>query len=163
MVGHMGLPAITVAIVLAVMGLASLTVFIERLVTFARSRAASRQFVGAARESMEAGKLDVALAAAEQHAKRGHLARVVRSALATYTHAVKTADTSALTPVERTQRHMARYMEDIGATCTAASTSSHRSVGRASSGCSARCWVSAVLFRAFPPVRRPGGGVGGYQ
>ena len=115
MVGHMGVPAITVAIVLAVMGLASVTVFIERLVTFARSRAASRLFVGAARESMEAGKLDVALAAAEQHAKRGHLARVVRSALATYTHAVKTSDTSALTPVERTQRHMARYMEDIGA------------------------------------------------
>jgi biopolymer transport protein ExbB len=111
----MGIPAITVAIVLAVRGLASLTVFIERLVTFARSRAASRQFVGAAREGMEAGHLDLALAAAEKHAKRGHLARVVRSALATYTHAVKTADTSALTPVERTQRHMARYMEDIGA------------------------------------------------
>lgn len=115
MVGHMGGPALAVAIVLAVMGLASLTVFIERLLTFARSRAASRQFVAAAREPMETGKLDLALAAAEQHAKRGHLARVVRSALATYTHAVKTADTSALTPVERTQRHMARYMEDIGA------------------------------------------------
>ena len=35
---HMGWPAITVAVVLLVMGLASLTVFIERNVTLRRSR-----------------------------------------------------------------------------------------------------------------------------
>jgi biopolymer transport protein ExbB len=115
MVAHMGAPAIAVAVILAAMGMASLTVFIERLLTFGRSRTASRQFVAAAGESMSAGKLDAVLAEAEKRAKHGHLARVTRSALATYTHALKTADTSGLTPVERTQRHMARYMEDIGA------------------------------------------------
>lgn len=115
MLGHMGGPALAVAIVLAVMGLASLTVFIERLLTFARSRTASRQFVAAARENMGAGKLDLALAHAEKYATHGHLARVVRSALATYTHAIKTPDITGLSPVEWTQRHMARYIEDVGA------------------------------------------------
>ena len=42
--GHMGWPAITVAALLMVMGLASLTVFIERLLTMRRSRIASAQF-----------------------------------------------------------------------------------------------------------------------
>ena len=36
---HMGVPAMVVAVVLIIMGLASLTVFIERLITLGRSRA----------------------------------------------------------------------------------------------------------------------------
>jgi hypothetical protein len=44
----MGWPAITVAVVLLVMGLASLTVFIERNVTLRRSRSASQRFAAEA-------------------------------------------------------------------------------------------------------------------
>lgn len=112
---HMGVPAIAVAIVLMAMGLASLTVFIERLITFARSRIASKRFADEVAADMRAGNIEVVLRAAETHAKHSHLARIVRAGLTTYLHACRTADISGLTPVERTQRHMARYMVDIGA------------------------------------------------
>lgn len=115
MLGHMGLPAILVAVVLAVMGLASLTVRIERLLTFRRSRTASRAFADQVASDMAAGKIEAVLHATEAHAQYGHLPRVARAALSTYTHARETADVSGLTPVERTQRHMARYMDDVGA------------------------------------------------
>jgi biopolymer transport protein ExbB len=115
MLAHMGAPAIAVAVILAVMGLASLTVFIERVITFRRSRSASRQFAAKVADDMATGRVEAVLAEAEKTARVGHLPRVVKSALTTYSHALKTADVSGLTPVERTQRHMARYMEDIGA------------------------------------------------
>ena len=111
---HMGIPATVVAVVLVVMGLASLTVFIERIMTLRRSRASSRTFAAAIDQSMASGDIDAILAESERHAT-GHLARVVRSGLATYWHATKTADISGLTPAERTRRHLERYMEEIGA------------------------------------------------
>jgi len=111
---HMGLAAMVVAAVLVVMGLASLTVFIERIIALRRSRSASRAFATAVAEPMQSGDIDAVLGASESH-KAGHLARVVRSGLTTYWHAIKTADISGLTPAERTRRHLERYMEEIGA------------------------------------------------
>ncbi len=111
---HMGVAAMVVAGVLVVMGLASLTVFIERIIALRRSRIASRNFAAAVAEPMQAGDIDAILTASEGHST-GHLARVVRSALTTYWHATKTADISGLTPAERTRRHLERYMEEIGA------------------------------------------------
>jgi biopolymer transport protein ExbB len=111
---HMGVPAMVVAGILVLMGLASLTVFIERVITLRRSRAASRAFAAQVSEAMTAGKIDVILTEAEKF-KHGHLARVVRSGLTTYWHACNTADISGLTPAERTRRHLERYMEEIGA------------------------------------------------
>ena len=115
MIRHMGGPALTVAVLLAVMGLASLTVFFERFFTFRRSRAASKQFAAAIGADMQAGRLKAVVDQAEEFAKHGHLARVVRTGIMTYAHARETSDVSGLTPIERTQRHMARYMEDVGA------------------------------------------------
>jgi biopolymer transport protein ExbB len=115
MLAHMGLPALIVAVVLAVMGLASLTVFIERVVAFRRSRASSKRFTAEVRDALAAGDLEQILAVAEAHARHGHLPRIVRSVVSTYAHALKTADVSGLTPVERAQRHTVRYMEDVGA------------------------------------------------
>jgi biopolymer transport protein ExbB len=109
---HMGIPAIVVASVLVVMGLASLTVFVERLLTLRRSRAASRLFATQVADDMDRGRFDAVIAAAEQF-KIGHLARVVRTGLTTYRHAQQTVDASGLTPVDQTQRHMERYMEEI--------------------------------------------------
>lgn len=111
---HMGVPALVVAVVLVVMGLASLTVFIERIITLRRSRAASRAFAAAVAEPMEKGDIANILTVSDSY-KQGHLARIVRSAITTYWHATKTADISGLTPAERTRRHLERYMEEIGA------------------------------------------------
>jgi biopolymer transport protein ExbB len=112
---HMGAPALAVTVVLAVMGLSSLTVFFERFFTFRRSRSASKRCAAAIGPDLQAGGLKAVVDAAEPFAKQGHLARVVRSAIMTYAHARETHEVSGLTPIERTQRHMARYMEDIGA------------------------------------------------
>ena len=111
---HMGLPAVVVAGVLLLMGLASLTVFVERLLTLRRSRAASRAFSAKVIEDMNAGNFDAVIAEADNF-QRGHLVRVVRTGLATYRHAEQTADVSGLAPVEQTQRFMERYMEEISA------------------------------------------------
>ena len=52
---HMGVPAMIVAGVLVIMGLASLTVFVERIITLRRSRAASRPFAGAVGADVDGG------------------------------------------------------------------------------------------------------------
>ena len=44
---HMGVPAMIIAGVLLTMGLASLTVFVERMFALRRSRQASRRFAAA--------------------------------------------------------------------------------------------------------------------
>lgn len=110
---HMGVPAMVVAVILVGMGLASLTVFIERIITLRRSRAGSRRFADAATEGMQQGDVDAVIAEAEQY-KRSHLARIVRSGLTTYWHAKSTVDVSGLSPAERTRRHLERYMEEVG-------------------------------------------------
>jgi len=115
MIRHMGAPALAVAVVLAAMGLASLTVFFERFFTFRRSRSASKRCAAAIAPDLQAGRLKAVVDGAEPFVKQGHLARVIRTGITTYAHARETQDVSGLTPIERTQRHMARYMEDIGA------------------------------------------------
>jgi len=111
---HMGIPAMVVASVLLLMGLASLTVFVERVFSLRRSRRASRVFSSRIAESMSAGRFDAAIAEAEKQ-KHSHLARIFRSALVTYRHAERTADASALTPFDHTQRFLERYLEEIAA------------------------------------------------
>lgn len=114
MLQHMGGPAIAVAAVLLLMGLASLTVFVERLLTLRISRSASRRFSNAVADDMNAGRFDAVIAASDRF-KRGHLARIVRTGLSTYQRAEQTADVSGLTPFDQTERFMERYMEEIAA------------------------------------------------
>jgi len=109
---HMGWPAVIVAAVLLTMGMASLTVFIERILTLRLSRSASRRFASATGEHMDSGQFDAVVGAAEEY-KRSHLARVIRSGLATFRRAQQTNDVTGLTPIDRTQRHMERFMEEI--------------------------------------------------
>jgi biopolymer transport protein ExbB len=112
--GHMGVPAKVVFAILIIMGLASLTVFIERILTLRRSRRASREF---AAESGSHVREDMIGTVIEEAAKypHGHLPRLVGTALATYRHARDTADVSVIPPAERTRRHMERYLEGVGA------------------------------------------------
>jgi biopolymer transport protein ExbB len=111
---HMGVAAMIVAGILVIMGMASLTVFVERIIALRRSRTASRAFAAAVAEPMQAGDINGILTASDGY-RDGHLARVVRAGLTTYWHATKTADISGLTPAERTRRHLERYMEEVGA------------------------------------------------
>jgi biopolymer transport protein ExbB len=111
---HMGWPAVIVACSLLVMGLASLTVFIERILTLRRSREQSRKFAAETGGHLRAEMIDQVIDEAAKY-KHGHLPRLVRTALTTYRHAHDTADVSVLGPAERTRRHMERYVEDLGA------------------------------------------------
>jgi biopolymer transport protein ExbB len=112
--GNMGTPARIVFGVLIVMGMASLTVFIERIITLRRSRKASREFVAESGRHVREEMIDTVLEESSKY-KYGHLPRLVGAALATYRHARETADVSVIPPAERTRRHMERYLEDLGA------------------------------------------------
>lgn len=114
MFGQLGIPAMVVATILLLMGLGSLTVFIERVVTLRRSRNAARHLAVKIRGDLQSGNLDRVLAEVEKDV-RPHLARVIRAGIATYRHARSTTDVSGLSPVERTQRHMERFMVAIAA------------------------------------------------
>lgn len=111
---HMGAPAIAVALVLLLMGLASLTVLVERLLTFRRSRAGSRAFAARIGGALESGHFEAVLEVAPEF-EQSHLARVIRTGIQTFFHAERTAAVAGLSPLEQTQRHMERYMEEIGA------------------------------------------------
>jgi biopolymer transport protein ExbB len=111
---HMGWPAIIVAAILFVMGLTSLTVFMERLLTLRRSRRESRRFAAETGGHLRADAIDTVMEEADKH-RIGHLPRLVKAALASYKHAHATADISSLAASERTRRFMERYLEDMGA------------------------------------------------
>jgi biopolymer transport protein ExbB len=111
---HMGWPAVIVAVVLLVMGLASLTVFMERLLALRRSREQSRRFAAETGGHLRADMIDTVIEEARKY-PGGHLPRLVTAALGHYKHAHQTADVSSLQPAERTLRFMERYLEDMGA------------------------------------------------
>ncbi|HSP96619.1 MAG TPA: MotA/TolQ/ExbB proton channel family protein [Candidatus Dormibacteraeota bacterium] len=113
---HMGVPAMIIAGVLMTMGLASLTVFVERIFALRRSRHASRLFAGAVGADVKAARLEAIIARASEPAyKHAHLAHIVRSALQAYQHALETIDIGGLPPGERSRRHLERFMEEVGA------------------------------------------------
>ena len=83
---HMGVPAMIVGVLLLAMGLASLTVFVERLLTLRRSRTESRNFATKCGEHIREERVDRTIDEALKH-PQGHLPRLVRAGLATYRHA----------------------------------------------------------------------------
>jgi biopolymer transport protein ExbB len=111
---HMGWPAVVVAVVLLTMGLASLTVFIERVVTLRRSRDESRKFAAETGGHLRADMLETVIDEASKY-PHGHLPHLVRATLTHYRHARDTVDVSVVPPAERTRRYMDRYLEDMGA------------------------------------------------
>jgi biopolymer transport protein ExbB/TolQ len=109
----MGLPAKIVGGFLLTMGLASLTVFIERLLAIRRSRAASRSFARAIGEQLDESAVAAVITEAATH-PRSHLARLVQSGLTVYSH-TRGAPDSELSAAERTRRHLDRLLEELGA------------------------------------------------
>lgn len=113
---HMGIPAMIIAGVLLTMGMASLTVFVERLFTLRRSRQASRRFAVSVGNEMRAGRVEAIIKKADEPAfKHAHLAHIVRSGMQAYQHALASIDAGGLPPAERTRRHLERFMEEVGA------------------------------------------------
>ncbi len=112
--GTMAWPARIVALTLLGMGLASLTVFVERVIAIRRSRGASRQFAGEVGNEMKADAIDRIIQVAAGH-PNGHLARLVNVGLTTYAHAHVHPDGQGLTPLERMRRHLERQVEDLSA------------------------------------------------
>jgi biopolymer transport protein ExbB len=110
----MGVPARVVAVLLVCMGLASLTVFMERILALRKSRVAARKFAAETTDDLHAGHFEPVIEEAGKY-PQGHLPRMVRSALATYGHARTTADGSGLPPLERMRRHIERHLESLGA------------------------------------------------
>jgi biopolymer transport protein ExbB len=109
----MGVPAKIVGAFLLAMGLASLTVFVERLLVLRRSRGASRRFAAETAEPLRAGLLEPVMAEAAKH-PRGHLPQMVEAALAVYAQA-HGAPAGGLAPAERMRRHLERHREQLGA------------------------------------------------
>jgi biopolymer transport protein ExbB len=106
----MGPPALAVAGVLLVMGIASLTVFVERLLAFRRSRAASARFASAVGNHFAPSAVDHIISEAGKF-NAGHLARLVESGLSTYRDLLANPDGSALTAAESTRRHLERRVD----------------------------------------------------
>ena len=109
---HMGLPARLVAIILVGMGLASLTVLIERIRSLGRSRRESKRFGEQLQGHLRLEEVPALIEAADRHAA-GHLSQVVKYCLTTHQHARETRDVSGLSPAERTRREVDRYLEDV--------------------------------------------------
>lgn len=110
---HMGAPALVVAVTLLAMGFASLVVFLERVILFLLSRYSSRNFVAAVAKLRAAGNLR-GVAEKSREFPRAYLARVVGVGLETYLHALQ-HHAGGLAPLEKTQRHMERYLEQVSA------------------------------------------------
>jgi biopolymer transport protein ExbB len=113
---HMGLPALVIAALLLLMGLASLTVLTERLITLRLSHQASRRFAESIVRDMEAGDIEAIITrAADPRYTRGHLTRILQHGLTAYRHARLTADIGGLPAAERARRDVDRFMEEISA------------------------------------------------
>jgi biopolymer transport protein ExbB len=110
--GHMGVPAMTIASVLLLMAIASLAVFIERFFAYQRSKAASRKFALEAKALLDADQTDALVKKAEEE-KHSHLARLLGSGAKTYLTASKKG--GKVSPIELTRRELDRTTESLAA------------------------------------------------
>jgi biopolymer transport protein ExbB len=111
-INDMGLFALLIVGALGAMGIASLTVCVERLYSFWKTRKRSIEFGGVAMKYLDENDLDGLAREAGEH-KNNHLARLLGAGAATY---MKNVDISGeLGPVELARRDMARQGETVNA------------------------------------------------
>jgi len=110
----MGPFAMAIMIALLVMFFAALTVFVERLWVFWRTRRRSIEFAMVATRLLERGEY-AALQGAADDPKAGSLASLLASGLRTYSRAVIAPPTGNVTPIELTRRELARRADFISA------------------------------------------------
>jgi len=112
-ISHMGPFALTIAITLLLMALASLAVFFERLYAYARSRAASKIFAREARSLLLANDTE-GLRTKANAAKRSHLARLLSGGIKTFEEQ-SAQKQSQIAPTEMTRREMVRQSDALAA------------------------------------------------
>jgi biopolymer transport protein ExbB len=104
--------AIAIVAVLGLMAMASLSVVVERMFVYFRSRRMSRKFGAAAARLLEASDHEGLMKLAKQH-RASHLAQLLEAGMRTYVGAVKKP--GELGPLELTRREMGRKAEAISA------------------------------------------------
>jgi biopolymer transport protein ExbB len=102
----MGWPARAVVIVLFIMSAWSIAVMIDRYIAFQAARKQSRLFAPAVAGALKEGKIDEAIAIAEQN-KRSHLAKVVTAGLQEFQAHQATAEISG-EEIEASKRALER-------------------------------------------------------
>lgn len=104
--GHMGFINKFISISLLLMGIACLAIYVERSVVISRNLVNARAFSAKATAPLEAGDFDAVLAVAEV-AKKNWLAELTKIGLTAY----KKEIAGNLTPLERAQREVERFLE----------------------------------------------------
>ncbi|MBZ0230780.1 MAG: MotA/TolQ/ExbB proton channel family protein [Deltaproteobacteria bacterium] len=102
--------AMAIVAVLALMFIAMITVFVERIYVYFKSRRSSRKFAHAAGPLLEAANHEGLLKVAKDY-PASHLAQLLASGMKTYVAAVKKP--GELDPMELTRREMVRKTEQI--------------------------------------------------
>jgi biopolymer transport protein ExbB len=110
----MGVFALAIVAALAVMGLAALSVFLERLWTFRRARRRSREFAILAGRHLEAG--DQEQLERDALARKGDvLAQLIGSGIQTYRRAVAAPPPGKIGAVELARRELGRKSDEVAA------------------------------------------------
>jgi biopolymer transport protein ExbB len=104
--------AVAIVAVLAIMAMASLSVFVERLWVYYRSRKVSRKFAAQAGKLLENEDHQGLIKLAQSH-KQSHLAGLLADGMKTFVAA--RAKPGELTPLELTRRELDRKAEAISA------------------------------------------------
>jgi biopolymer transport protein ExbB len=110
----MGVFALIIAGALALMAIAALTVFVERLWVYGRTRRRSARFAGQAAAMLGRGAYQELMLAAEQR-KSGSLASLVGAGLRTYSGAVARPPSGDVSAIELARREVARRADFISA------------------------------------------------
>ena len=113
-ISDMGPFAMAIMIALCVMFFAALTVFVERLWVYWRTRRRSIRFAMTATRLLERGEY-AALQRAAEEPKAGSLASLLASGLRTYSRSLVAPPTGDITPIELTKRELARRADFISA------------------------------------------------
>ncbi|MCA9673832.1 MAG: MotA/TolQ/ExbB proton channel family protein, partial [Myxococcales bacterium] len=109
---HMQPFAMAIVAVLAVMAMASLSVFVERLWVYYKSRKTSRKFAAKAGGLLERQDHDALIKLADEH-KASHLASLIAGGMRTYVAARK--QPGEVPPLELTRRELERKSEAVSA------------------------------------------------
>jgi biopolymer transport protein ExbB len=113
-VGEMGVFALGILVALLVMFLAALTVFVERLWVFSRTRRRSKRFAAVAARLLDRGDYDELQRAADDP-KGGPLASLLAAGLRAYSKARAKPPTGDVSPIELTKRELGRQADFISA------------------------------------------------
>jgi len=111
---EMGVFALIIVGALGLMAVSALTVFVERLWSYRRTRRKSAEFAGQAAALLDRGAYRELLVAAERP-KGGPLATLLASGLRSYQKAIETPPSGSVTPIELCRRELARRADFISA------------------------------------------------